>query len=94
MDLRDVIVRPLVTEKSTALAAKGKYAFSVRTGANKLQIKLAVEQLFKVEVTSVNVASMHGKWRRYGRSRGQRPDWKKAVVTLRAGQSIEMFPGT
>lgn len=94
MDSRDVIIRPILTEKTTLLAESGKYAFRVHDRANKLEIQRAVEELFRVDVVSVNVARMKGKWRRFGRSRGRRPDWKKAIVTLQAGQSIELFPGT
>ena len=93
MNLHEIVIRPLVTEKSTVLAEQGKYAFRVNVAAGKLEIKAAVETLFKVDVESVNVASMRGKWRRFGRSRGRKPDWKKAIVTLRSGQTIEMFPG-
>ena len=53
-----------------------------------------MELLFKVDVTTVNVAKVRGKWRRFGKSRGRKPDWKKAVVTLQPGQNIELFPGT
>jgi large subunit ribosomal protein L23 len=94
MDSRDVIVRPILTEKSTVMSEVGKYVFRVNTHANKLQIRQAVEELFRVDVTSVNVSRVRGKWRRFGRSRGRQPDWKKAVVTLEPGQSIELFPGT
>ena len=94
MDSRDVIIRPILTEKTTFLAESGKYVFRVHDRANKLEIQRAVEELFRVDVVSVNVARMKGKWRRFGRSRGRRPDWKKAIVTLQAGQSIELFPGT
>lgn len=94
MDSRDVIVRPILTEKSTMLSEVGKYVFRVNNQANKLQIRQAVEELFRVDVASVNVARVRGKWRRFGRSRGRQPDWKKAVVTLEPGQSIELFPGT
>ena len=94
MDSRDVIVRPILTEKSTMLSEVGKYVFRVNNQANKLQIRQAVEELFRVDVASVNVARVRGKWRRFGRSRGRQSDWKKAVVTLEPGQSIELFPGT
>ena len=93
MDSRDVIIRPILTEKTTLLAESGKYAFRVHDNANKLDIRRAVEELFRVDVVAVNVARMKGKWRRFGQSRGRRPDWKKAIVTLQAGQSIELFPG-
>ena len=94
MDSRDIIIRPILTEKTTLLAEIGKYAFRVHDSANKLEIGRAVEELFRVDVVAVNVSRVRGKWRRFGRNRGRRSDWKKAVVTLQAGQSIELFPGT
>jgi large subunit ribosomal protein L23 len=91
-----VILRPLVTEKSTALAAGNKYIFEVDSRANKPQIKAAVEKAFEVKVTSVNVMVMKGKshgGRRFGRRITQSPDWKKAVVTLAPDNHIELFEG-
>ncbi len=91
-----VILRPLVTEKSTALAGAGKYIFEVDLRANKPQIKGAVEKAFNVSVTSVNVMIMKGKPRgnrRMGRKVTRSSDWKKAVVTLAADNSIELFEG-
>lgn len=93
MDLRDVIVRPIVTEKSTLAAERSKYVFEVSDRANKAIIREAVETIFEVNVVQVNVSRARGKWRRFGRSRGRQPDWKKATVTLKAGQTIEIFPG-
>jgi large subunit ribosomal protein L23 len=91
-----VIKRPLVTEKSTSLAMVSKYIFEVDMRANKPQIKTAVEKAFEVNVTNVNVLVMKGKPR--GRSRGGKSqtygsDWKKAIVTLAAGDKIELFEG-
>ena len=94
MDPHDIIIKPILTEKTTFLAEMGKYAFRVHKDSNKLDIQRAVEELFRVDVVAVNVLRVRGKWRRFGRSRGRRSDWKKAVVTLQAGQSIELFPGT
>lgn len=91
-----VILRPLVTEKSTALAGANKYIFEVDTRANKPQIKEAVEKAFEVTVTGVNVIVMKGKQRgnrRSGRRVTQAPDWKKAIVTLAADDHIELFEG-
>lgn len=93
MDARDVIIRPLVTEKSTDLMADNKYTFRVDPRANKTQIKLAVEEIFGVKVRKVNTLNVRGKLRRMGRYEGRRPDWKKAVVTLEQGHSIEVFEG-
>ena len=89
----DVLRRPLITEKGTLLAESGKYAFHVATGANKLQIKEAVERAFDVHVLKVNVMNMPGKERRVGRSKGMTSEWKKAIVTLAPGQRIEFFQG-
>ncbi|HYF96025.1 MAG TPA: 50S ribosomal protein L23 [Symbiobacteriaceae bacterium] len=95
MDVRDIILKPLISEKAVA-AMSGehpKYAFKVRLDANKFQIKDAVETIFGVTVTSVNTMRMHGKVRRMGKFQGRRSDWKKAVVTLKAGESIKVFEG-
>ena len=91
-----VILRPLVTEKSTALAGANKYIFEVDPRANKPQIKAAVEKAFEVKVTSVNVMVMKGKahgGKRFGRRITHSPDWKKAVVTLAPDNHIELFEG-
>lgn len=93
MNPADVITRPIVTEKSTALSELGKYVFQVRRGASKHAIKRAVEIMFHVEVASVNVMNVRGKPRRMGRFEGHRASWRKAVVTLREGHSIEVVPG-
>jgi len=85
--------RPLITEKYTALQAQGKYAFEVAGEANKPQIKQAVEKAFKVEVTAVNVMTMPGKRRRLGRRQLPAHSWKKAIVTLKPGDKIELFEG-
>ena len=91
-----VILRPLVTEKSTALAGANKYIFEVDPRANKPQIKTAVETAFSVTVTGVNVMVMKGKrrgGRRFGRRTTQGSDWKKAIVTLAPDDHIELFEG-
>ena len=94
MHLYEVLRRPLVTEKSTAiLQVQNKYAFEVDEKANKSQIKQAVEKAFKVKVSAVNVITMPGKARRVGRRQVQTPPWKKAVVTLKPGDKIEFFEG-
>ena len=93
MDLYEVLRRPLITEKSTALQVEGKYAFEVTREATKPQIKQAVEKAFKVEVTAVNVVNMPGKRRRRGRLLLPAHSWKKAIVTLKLGDSIEFFEG-
>jgi large subunit ribosomal protein L23 len=93
VQLFDVLRRPLVTEKNTALQAQGKYAFEVDGGANKVQVKQAVEKAFKVTVTAVNVISVRGRERRVGRRVVAGSPWKKAVVTLKPGDKIQIFEG-
>ena len=93
MNPYQVLRRPLITEKGTNLQALGKYAFVVVEGANKGQIKQAVEKAFEVRVTSVNVISVPGKRRAMGGRRVLAPSWKKAIVTLRPGDSIQFFEG-
>jgi large subunit ribosomal protein L23 len=88
-----VIIRPLITEKATMLAGDHKYAFQVAKHANKKQIREAVELAFEVKVTDVNTMNMHGKRRRMGRRLTRAPDWKKAIVTLAEGESIQIFEG-
>jgi large subunit ribosomal protein L23 len=87
-----VIEAPLITEKGTFVNESGnQVVFQVRTDANKIEIKHAVEKLFKVKVVKVRTANILGKTRRVGRSMGNRPDWKKAYVTLGEGQRIDFF---
>ena len=89
---RRVIRRPIITERATQLQeSENKYLFEVDRAANKIEIKRAVEALFEVDVVKVNTTGVHGKVKRLGRFVGRRPDWKKAVVTLAGGQSIEYF---
>ena len=91
-NLREVIRRPLITERATQLQeADGKYSFEVDRRANKIDVKRAVESMFDVQVVKVNTISVHGKVKRLGRFMGRRSDWKKAVVTLVNGQSIDFF---
>lgn len=91
----EVLRRPIVTEKSTMLSGHGKYVFEVAKGANKPQIKEAVERAFDVNVTAVNTTIMRGRRRRnrFGRRTGPAPSWKKAIVTLQPGQQIQVFEG-
>lgn len=90
---RDILIRPLITEKSTAMMQDNKYTFVVPLKANKVEIRQAVEQIFKVKVESVNTVRVLGKTKRMGRTQGKRSDYKKAIVTLAAGQNIEFFEG-
>lgn len=93
-DIYRVIKRPLITEKANTIKEMhNKVAFVVAREANKEEIKEAVEQLFKVKVVKVATANVKGKTRRVGRTAGKRPDWKKAVVTLRAEDRIDFFEG-
>ena len=93
MHLYEVLRRPLITEKSAALQAEGKYAFEVAREANKHQVKQVVEKEFKVKVTAVNVMTVPSKERRVGRRVVLTQPWKKAIVTLQAGDKIEFFEG-
>jgi large subunit ribosomal protein L23 len=89
---RSIIIKPLVTEKGSQMReAENKYLFSVAVNANKIEIKRAVEEIFDVKVKSVKTATVRGKVKRLGVYEGKRPDWKKAVVTLEPGQSIDLF---
>ncbi len=90
----EVIKRPLNTEKSTLAAEMNQYIFEVDPRANKVQVREAVEQVFKVDVTKVRVINMPPRFGRWGRKRVKRsPAWKKAIVTLAPGQKIEIFEG-
>jgi large subunit ribosomal protein L23 len=93
MNVNEVLIKPLITEKNTMLGAQGKYTFKIDRRANKTQVKEAVETIFKVNVTAVNTISVPSKTRRVGRTIGKTQPWRKAVVTLRAGQRIEIFEG-
>lgn len=90
----DVIIRPIVSESSMENMQDRKYTFQVAKGANKIEIKQAVEQLFKVEVENVTTMNVVGKYKRMGVHVGKRPDWKKAIVKLTAtSKTIEFFEG-
>jgi large subunit ribosomal protein L23 len=89
---RKIIIKPLISEKSTDFRAKeDKYAFKVDIKANKPEIKNAVEELFKVNVVGVHTMIIHGKVKRMGRFEGKRANWKKAIVSLKKGEKIEFF---
>jgi len=93
-EIRDIIISPLVTEKSTIhREANNQYSFKVDKRANKIEIKEAVERLFKVKVREVRTATVRGKVKRLGRRFGKRPDWKKAIVTVKEGDRIDFFEG-
>lgn len=94
MDLYEVLKRPVMTEKTTAQSDElRQYTFEVDQRANKHQVKDAVEKIFKVQVVGVNVLKMPGRERRWGRIKGRKAGWKKAVVTLKPGDSISFFEG-
>ena len=93
MHLYEVLRRPLITEKATSLKEKDKYAFEVASKASESQIKEAVEQAFKVKVRKVNVMTVPGKKRRFGRRQVTSSPWKKAIVTLAPGHKITFFEG-
>jgi large subunit ribosomal protein L23 len=93
-DPRQVLIRPLMTEKSMRQKEElNTVAFKVRPDANKVEIRTAVESVFNVKVTAVRTASYEGKLKRMGRFQGRRSDWKKAVVTLAAGHKIDLVEG-
>ncbi|MGI6605740.1 MAG: 50S ribosomal protein L23 [Peptococcia bacterium] len=87
----EVLIKPVVSERTTDLMAENKYTFQVDPNANKIEIKHAVESIFKVDVTDVRTMNVNGKLKRQGRFTGYTSDWKKAVVTLKDGQRIPIF---
>ena len=89
----EVLLAPVVSEKSYSLIGGGKYVFKVHSDSHKTQIRQAVEELFKVHVEGVNVLKVQPKPKRRGQSKGIRPGWKKAIVQLREGETIEIFEG-
>jgi large subunit ribosomal protein L23 len=92
-DPRDVILKPVVSEKSYGLLDEGKYTFIVAPDANKTEIRIAVEEVFRVKVTGVNTINRPGKRRRTRFGYGKRPDTKRAIVTLAEGDRIDIFGG-
>jgi large subunit ribosomal protein L23 len=93
MHAGQVILAPIVSEKSYAASVRGSYTFRVHSNAHKTQIRQAVEELFEVKVERVNVIKVQAKPKRRGAIKGTRQGWKKAVVQLRAGDTIEIFEG-
>ncbi len=93
LNLQGVIVRPLLTERGALEQEKNNaYTFEAALGATKTEIKAAVQTLFKVEVEKVRTMIVPGKFRRFGKGGGLRPDWKKAIVTVAKGQKIDFTP--
>jgi large subunit ribosomal protein L23 len=97
LESAQVVLQPVISEKSMDETRRGKYTFRVHVDANKFQVKSAVEELFKVHVTEVNVLTTKAKEkslnRRRGRQRGWTSPWKKAIVSIAAGEKIEFFEG-
>ena len=93
MNINQVLVKPTITEKSTILQESGKYTFQVAPRANKVEIKAAVQKSFDVKVVDVNITKIHGKRKRYGPRLSKHPDFKKAVVTLKQGDRINLIEG-
>ena len=92
MEMKDILVRPIITEKSTThLGNEHTYAFEVGLKANKVQVKRAIEQFYGVRVVTVRTLVVRGKVKRFGRKVAKRSNWKKAYVTLADGQSINIY---
>jgi large subunit ribosomal protein L23 len=89
----EILIRPVVSEKSYHLITENRYTFKVHKDAHKTQIRQAVEELFDVKVVAVNVVKVQAKPKRRGMIKGTRPGWKKAIVELKAGDKIEIFEG-
>jgi large subunit ribosomal protein L23 len=90
---REVLIAPVVSEKSYSLIEDNKYSFRIHEKAHKTQVRQAVEELFDVKVEAVNIVKVPSKPKRRGYSQGIKPGWKKAIVRLRAGDRIEIFEG-
>ncbi len=94
MDARDIIIAPMITEKSMTATAASQYTFEVNPRASKTQIKHAIHEIFKVDVTKINTTNVLGKTKNFARkgvrTAGKQSDWKKAIVTLKPGQKIEL----
>ena len=91
MEARDILIRPLITERGTDLMQEGKFVFVVDKRANKIQIAQAVKEIFNVSVENVNTINVKGKTKRRGRTVGKTASYKKAIVKLAAGETIEFF---
>ena len=91
-DPRKIVLRALMTEKGARLREqRNTYLFKVSPSANKIEIKSAINEIFKVDVVDVKTTNVQGKFKRLGRSQGRRSAWKKAIVTLKEGQTIDLF---
>jgi large subunit ribosomal protein L23 len=93
-DFHEILIRPLLTEKSTTLReSQNKICFVIHPQANKIEVKRAVEEVLKVKVEDVNILNVSGKIKRTGRFVGKKPDWKKAIITLKEGEKLDIFEG-
>ena len=93
MDARQVLIAPVVSEKSYSLIEDSKYSVRVHERAHKVQVRQAIEELYDVKVEAVNIVKVKSKPKRRGLTKGTKPGWKKAIVQLRAGDRIEIFEG-
>jgi large subunit ribosomal protein L23 len=85
-----VLIKPIITEKATALEAQNKYVFEVAPSANKIEIKKAIKELYNIEPLKIRIIKVKGKFVRYGKARGRTKNWKKAIITLKKGEKIEL----
>lgn len=92
-DVSDVIVQPLISEKAAGLAGANQYVFIVRKSANRVEVRAAIKSMYGVSPLGVNILNVRGKKVRFGRKEGTRSDWKKAIVTLPVGQTINVHEG-
>ncbi len=90
---RDIVLKPVISEKSYDQIEKNKYTFEVHPTARKIEVRKAIEEIFNVGVTKVNTMRVSGKMKRQGYTRGRTKNWKKAIVTLKEGDKIEFFEG-
>ena len=88
-----ILIKPLVTEKASTIGLENKYIFTVSQSANKIEIAKAVNEVYGVKPVSINIIRIRGKNVRFGRTRGRRKDWKKAIITLPEGKSIKIYEG-
>ncbi|PKQ15874.1 MAG: 50S ribosomal protein L23 [Actinobacteria bacterium HGW-Actinobacteria-7] len=91
-DPRDIIIRPIISEKSYSMIEQNRYTFEVAKSSNKTQVAQAITEIFDVTVTNVNTMNVTGKPRRVRVAKGKTRDWKKAIVTLKAGDKLDIFP--
>jgi len=92
-DLSGIVLRPLVTEKAAVIAHTGQYSFIVALNANRVAVRAAIRAMYGIMPTSVNIQRVRGKFVRFGRTTGQRSDYKKAIVTLPKGKTIDVYEG-